>query len=179
VPRYHFVPHDFYDAFGPDGPVPDRAPWERPWTRPLRVFRDERGLVRSNVIRQAAHHLPWRYHRPSGLAEGLLVGPGGSPYEVGPTGVLPGRGALTPRGLELALNALSAYLPPAEDGHDPVECRYLNVVSLTAWSLHEGFAREVLEAMPPDGAAVPYREVARWIEARAPWLPPGLLPGER
>jgi len=43
----------------------------------------------------------------------------------------------------------------------------------------EAFAREVLKRTPPDGAAVPYREVARWIESRRPGLPPGLLPGER
>jgi hypothetical protein len=92
---------------------------------------------------------------------------------------VPGRGALTPKGLELALNAINSYAAPSEDGREPVECRYLNVVSLTAFELHEAFAREVLERMPPDGAAVPYREVARWIEERAPWLRLGLLPGER
>jgi hypothetical protein len=175
------LPDGFYDDL--DGLDPgaaldaylDEEPWAFPWTRPLLLFREAKtGLARTNVPRALAHHVSWR-HAPFHQAGGEIVplGPGASPYEFGP------EGARTKEGLELALNALNLYVRPGSDGLAPRECAVVNVASATAFSLHERFAAEVLAGVSHRGAEIPYRRVAAWIEDRAPWLPPGFLPGER
>ncbi|MDP9477665.1 MAG: hypothetical protein M3R38_18605 [Actinomycetota bacterium] len=138
--------------------IPGHAPLfpEGPRKEPLHVFRDEETLVlHASVGRAVWHHVPKPRRRSAD---------GGDPlFDCGP------KGALTSEGLDLALNALAAYVPPKADGEEVVECR-LNVVSRTAWDLHEDFAREVLAHMHPDGEDLTFSELWGWIQSKKPGL---------
>ncbi len=139
--------------------IPGDAPLlpEGPRKEALHVFRhgEAPGVLFASVGRAVWHHVP----RPPGRRHA-----GDDPrFDCGPDG------ALTPEGLDLALNVLSVYVPPGADGEEVVECRF-NVASRTAWSLHEDFAREVLRSMHPDGEDLAFREIWDWIQGKRPNL---------
>ncbi len=129
---------------------------EGPRKDALHVFRDEDTLVLFASVRRAVwHHVP----KPPGRHRA-----GDDPlFDCGP------EGALAPGGLDLALNALLAYVPAGADGEEVVECR-LNVASRTAWNLHEDFAREILAKMHPDGGDLPFLKLWDWIQEKKPGL---------
>lgn len=139
----------FFEAFGDD-------PYEGWSVRhrhagPLLVFRDaDTDVVHASVNRVVSHHRP-----PAGDEWDPA-------FDCGPDG------ALTPEGLDLAINALNAYVPPAEDGAEPVRARHVGLMSATAAGLHEDFAREFLAAMDPDGGEVPRERILAWVEERRP-----------
>ena len=145
----------------------EEFPWEIPGDAPLlpegprkdalHVLRDEETLVlHASVSRAVWHHVA----RPPGRRAAA----GDDPlFDCGP------EGALTPNGLDLALNAVLAYVPAGADGEVVVECRF-NVASRTAWDLHEDFARDVLARMHPDGGDLPFPELWDWIQGKKPGL---------
>ena len=152
------------------GVTPQRDPWEelfegdpdcgfRPdfaWDRVLRsltVIYDQGGLLFTSLRDQRT---VFQYTDP-----GLDPDDPGYSLEAAP------EGGPSPGMLELALNALNAYVPPGADGAEVVECRR-NVASRTAWELHEAFAREKLLPLAPDGGEIPYREIMDWIESKRP-----------
>jgi len=138
--------------------IPGNTPLlpEGPRKDALHIFRDEGTLVLfASVGRAVWHHVPKPLGRRAAGDDPLFdCGPGG---------------ALTPEGLDLALNALLGYVPVGADGEEVVECR-LNVASRTAWDLHEAFAREVLRRMHPDGGDLPFSELWDWIQEKKPGL---------
>jgi hypothetical protein len=140
---------EWFEVFG-DDPSAGWSPLHRT-TRDLEVFREADRLTMLAAVGKVCHH-----HVPP---TGDAWDPG---FDVGPSG------ALTPRGLDLAVNVLTAYAPPGEDGGEPVECRYRNVMSATAAELHEAFAREVLAFMSDDGGRMAYSDLMDWIEERRP-----------
>ncbi len=143
------VADPWQELFGED-PLLGFSPPER-MTSALYAFEDKEGLVRSNVARDVAHHAA--PGAPS-YREGRSFGPG--PPD-----------ALSPEGLDLALNALNAYVPPGKDGREVVECR-LNAVSATAFELHEDFAREVLAGGLEGPGELSYRALMDWVEKSRP-----------
>ena len=141
-------------------------PWEIPGDAPLlpegprkdalHVFRDEETpALHASVARAVWHHVARPPGRRAAWDDPL--------FDCGPAG------ALTPGGLDLALNALLAYVPAGADGEEVAECRF-NVASRTAWDLHEDFAREVLSRMNPDGEDLPFPELWDWIQGKKPGL---------
>lgn len=155
------------DETGPYRRLEEEFPWEIPGDAPLlpkparkealHVFRDEEtpGVLFASVGRAVWHHVS----RPPGRRAA-----GDDPlFDCGPDG------APTPEGLDLALNALSVYVPPGADGDEVVECRF-NVASRTAWDLHEDFAREVLSRMHPDGEDLVFHDIWDWIQGKRPAL---------
>lgn len=126
--------------------------------RDVTIFRDTEGYVIADVVRACAHYSP-----PA--ASGVLE-PGETGYDCGPEGD-------EPKKRELALNILNEFVPPGSDGLDPVRCNFVNVASATAFSLHVGFAEDVVGRMDPDGEDVPAPEILRWLKLK------GFDPGRR
>ncbi len=128
---------------------------EGPRKDTLHVLRDEETLILwASVECTVWYHVPRPSHRSSGDDPCFDCGQDG---------------ALAPEGLDLALNALLAYVPAGADGEEVVECRF-NVASRTAWDLHADFARDVLSRMHPDGEDLPFIELWGWIQGKKPEL---------
>ena len=68
--------------------------------------------------------------------------------------------------LELALNILTLFVPPGEDGEEAVRCRS-NATSRTALRLAEPFADEFLAPMQGTGATIPGDVLRTWIRIQA------------
>lgn len=127
-----------------------RANRRLPRTMKFQIFRDTEDVVHANVPRDVVLHAP----------------PGEDPDDKGYDFGLDG--ALSPGGLDLALNALNAYVPPGSDGLPPVRCEK-GLASKTARDLHEDFAVEFLMEPDPDhGEVLGAREIYDWIEAKRP-----------
>lgn len=71
---------------------------------------------------------------------------------------------------DLALNVLAAFVPPAADGWEPVQC-FLGQCSQTAWDLHQEFKRDYIATMDRDGGRIDAGIIRLWIKVRMrrPW----------
>lgn len=88
-----------------------------------------------------------REHRQRPGAEGLEVG------------------RVSAGSLDLALNILGYLYPPAREGEEPVRCR-VNMVSATAYNLHEDFCREFLAPMEKSRERIPLSRIRSWVQRR-------------
>lgn len=88
-----------------------------------------------------------REHRQRPGAEGLEVG------------------RVSAGSLDLALNILGYLYPPAREGEEPVRCQ-VNMVSATAYNLHEEFCREFLAPMEEVGGRIALSRIRSWVQRR-------------
>lgn len=91
--------------------------------------------LETNVVRSVIHHSP----------TGFETGYGGS----GPA--------------DLALNVLSALIPPGEDDRSAVRC-FRGQCSHSAWVLHQSFKEAFLTGMDERGESIPARIIRDWLE---------------
>lgn len=71
-------------------------------------------------------------------------------------------GRSCPEALDLALNILNWWIPPAIDERIPVFLKS-GVASRTAWELHQDFMVEFLIRIPYEGGCLPVKRSHHWI----------------
>lgn len=74
-------------------------------------------------------------------------------------------GRVSAGSLDLALNVLGFLYPPAWEGEEPQRCK-VNMVSATAFRLHEDFCKEFIVPMEEGGGRIPIQKIRSWVRSR-------------